>query len=51
MPDDATESVAKHRSRLQSSINLPAQVTTYMISCSGTFIYPDNYLIVIFFLL
>ena len=36
MPDDATEDVAKHSSLLQPSINLHAQVTAFMFSCSGT---------------
>ena len=35
MPDDATEGVAEHSSRLQRSINLHAQVTTFMFTCSG----------------
>ena len=36
MPDDATEGVAEHSSRLQPSINLHAPVTAFMFSCSGT---------------
>ena len=36
MPDDATEGVAEHSSRLQPSINLHAPVTALMFSCSGT---------------
>ena len=35
MPDDATEGVAEHSSRLQPSINLHAPVTAFMFSCSG----------------
>ena len=35
MPDDATEGVVKHSSRLQPSINLHAPVTAFMFSCSG----------------
>ena len=36
MPDDATEGVAKHSSRLQLSINFHAPGTAFMFSCSGT---------------
>ena len=36
MPDDATEDVAEHSSRLQPSINLHAPVTAFVFSCSGT---------------
>ena len=36
MPDDVIECVGEHSSRLQSSINLHALVTTFMFSCSGT---------------
>ena len=36
MPDDATEGVAEHSSRLQPTINLHAPVTAFMFSCSGT---------------
>ena len=36
LPDDATEGVAEHSSRLQPSINLHAPVTAFMFSCSGT---------------
>ena len=39
MPDDATESVAKHCFRLQPSINLYATVTTFMFSCMGPMFY------------
>ena len=36
MPDDATEGLAKHSSRLQPPINLHAPVTAFMfITCSG----------------
>ena len=35
MPDDATEYVAEHSSRLQPSINMHAPVTIFMFSCSG----------------
>ena len=34
MPDDATEGVAEHSSRLQPSINLHAPVTAFMFSWS-----------------
>ena len=40
MPDDATEGVAEHSSRLQPSINLHAPVTALMFSCSGTNVLP-----------
>ena len=36
MPDDATEGVAKHSSRLQPLINSHAPVTAFMFSFSGT---------------
>ena len=36
MPDDTTEGVAEHSSRLQPSINLHAPVTAFVFSCSGT---------------
>ena len=36
MPDDTTEDVAEHSSRLQPSINLHATVTAFMFSYSGT---------------
>ena len=36
MPDDATEGVAEHSSRLQPSINVHAPVTAFMFSGSGT---------------
>ena len=36
MPQDATEGVAEHSSRLQPSINVHAPVTAFMFSCSGT---------------
>ena len=36
IPDDATEGVAEHSSRLQPTINLHAPVTAFMLSCSGT---------------
>ena len=36
MPDDATECVAEHSSRLRPSINMHAQVTAFMFSRSGT---------------
>ena len=36
MPDDTTECVAKHSSRLQPSITLYAPVTAFIFSCSGT---------------
>ena len=45
MPDDATEAVAEHSSRLQPSINLHAPVTAFMFSCSGT---QYQYLVLIF---
>ena len=34
MPDDATEYVAEHSSRLLPSINLHTPVTAFMFSCS-----------------
>ena len=39
MPDDATEGVAEHSSRLQPSINLHAQL---QLSCSAALV-PINY--------
>ena len=36
MPDDATEGVAEHSSRMQSLINLHAPVIAFMFRCSGT---------------
>ena len=36
MPDDATEGVAKHSSKLQPSINFHAPVTAFIFSCFGT---------------
>ena len=41
MPDDTTESVAAHSSRLQPTINncLHAPVTALMFGCYGTQIY------------
>ena len=40
MPDNATESVAEHSSRLQPSINLHALVTAFLFSCSGIDVLP-----------
>ena len=40
MPDDATEGMAEHSSRLQPSISLHAPVTAFMFSCSGTDVLP-----------
>ena len=40
MPDNATEDVAEHSSRLQPSIKLHAPVTAFMFSCSGTDVLP-----------
>ena len=40
MPDDVTEGVAEHSSRLQPSINLHAPVTAFMFSWSGTDVLP-----------
>ena len=40
MPDNATEGVAKHSSKLQLSINLHAPVTAFMFSCSVTDVLP-----------
>ena len=40
MPDDATDGVAKHNSRLLPSINLQAPVAAFMFSCSGTDVLP-----------
>jgi hypothetical protein len=42
MPDDATEGVAKHSSRLQPSINMHAPVTAFMFSCTGTDVLPQR---------
>ena len=42
MPDNATEGVAEHSSRLQPLINLHASDTTYMFSCSGTDVLPQR---------
>ena len=36
MPDDVTEGMAEHSSRLQPSINLHAPVTAFMFICFGT---------------
>ena len=38
MPDDATEGVAEHSSRLQPSINLHAPVTAFLHGCICTFL-------------
>ena len=40
MPDDTTEGVTEHSSRLQPSINSHAPVTAFMFSCSGTDVLP-----------
>ena len=42
MPDDATEGVVEHSSRLQRSINLNlhAPVTAFMFSCCVTDVLP-----------
>ena len=40
MPDDTTEGVAEHSSRLQPSINLHTPVTPFMCRCSGTDVLP-----------
>ena len=42
MPDDATEGVAKHSSRLQPSINLHVPVKAFMFSCSGADVLPQR---------
>ena len=41
MPDDVSESVAKHSSRQQPSINLHALFTTFMFSCFDTDVLPQ----------
>ena len=40
MPDDATEGVTEHSSRLQPTISLHAPVTAFMFNCSGTDVLP-----------
>ena len=42
MPDDATEGLAKHSSRLQPPINLQAPVTAFMLTCSGDDVLPER---------
>ena len=42
MPDDDTEGVAEHSSKLQRSLNLYAPVTAFMFSCSGTDVLPQR---------
>ena len=42
MPDDATEGVVEHNSRLQPSINLHAPVTAFMFSCCIPMYYPKG---------
>ena len=42
MPDDATEGVVKHSSRLLPSIKLHAPVTAFMFSCSGADVLPQR---------